>query len=44
MATSSQDKDIELDLELLELLRTNLVRAGVRSTTTTLRDDPWPCD
>jgi Ca-activated chloride channel homolog len=39
-----EDKDIELDLELLEMLRTNLVRAGVRTTTTTLRDDPWPCD
>jgi Ca-activated chloride channel family protein len=39
-----EDKDIELDLELLEMLRTNLLRAGVRSSSTNLRADPWPCD
>jgi Ca-activated chloride channel family protein len=39
-----EDKDIELDLELLEMLRANMLRAGIRSRTLTPRADPWPCD
>jgi hypothetical protein len=39
-----EDKDIELDLELLTMLRQNLVRAGLRATTSVVRQDPWPCD
>ena len=39
-----QDVDIELDLDLLGMLRANLVSAGVTAARTDLRDDPWPCD
>jgi hypothetical protein len=39
-----QDVDIELDLELLDMLRANLVGAGVTASRADLRDDPWPCD
>jgi Ca-activated chloride channel family protein len=39
-----EDKDIELDLELLAMLRQNLVRVGLRATTSVMRQDPWPCD
>ncbi len=39
-----EDKDIELDLELLEMLRANMLRSGIRSATVTPRADPWPCD
>jgi len=38
------DKDIELDLELLDMLRTNLVRAGVPDGKRPVRSDPWPAD
>jgi Ca-activated chloride channel family protein len=38
------DKDIELDLELLDMLRANLVRAGVPDGTRPPRLDPWPSD
>lgn len=38
------DKDIELDLELLDMLRANLIGSGIGRVHTTLRSDPWPCD
>ena len=38
------DKDIELDLELLDMLRENLVGAGVPDGTRPARPDPWPAD
>jgi hypothetical protein len=39
-----EDKDIELDLELLHLLRDNLVRAGVPTRDRQREADPWPAD
>lgn len=39
-----KDVDIELDLELLDMLRDNLVSSGVSASRADLRDDPWPCD
>ena len=38
------DKDIELDLELCEQLRQNLVANGVRAEDPEPVDDPWPAD
>jgi Ca-activated chloride channel family protein len=38
------DKDLELDLELLDLLRRNLVRAGVPDARAGVSADPWPAD
>ncbi len=38
------DLDIELDLELLDMLRDNLVRSGVPEQEFVPRDDPWPAD
>lgn len=38
------DRDIELDLELLDLLRRNLVRAGIEDARVGVRADPWPAD
>jgi hypothetical protein len=38
------DRDIELDLELLALLRTSLIDAGVPAGQSQLADDPWPVD
>jgi hypothetical protein len=39
-----RDKDIELDLELLDRLRANLVRAGVPDARVGVSRDPWPAD
>ena len=39
-----QDEDIELDLELLGMLRANLVRSGVPADGAEFPDDPWPAD
>ncbi len=39
-----EDKDVELDLELLDMLRANLVRAGVPDGRRPARPDPWPAD
>jgi Ca-activated chloride channel family protein len=39
-----RDKDIELDLELLDRLRQNLVRAGVPDAKAGVPRDPWPAD
>ena len=39
-----RDTDIELDIELLELLHANLLRAGVAASPATPSPDPWPCD
>jgi Ca-activated chloride channel family protein len=38
------DTDIALDLELLDMLRANLVNAGVPDGSRPQRDDPWPAD
>lgn len=38
------DTDIELDLELLDMLRANLIRAGVPVETIAPVSDPWPAD
>ena len=38
------DRDIELDLELLTQLRENLVQAGVDDDNAPVDDDPWPAD
>jgi Ca-activated chloride channel family protein len=38
------DKDIELDLELLDRLRQNLVRAGIVDALDGVPRDPWPAD
>lgn len=39
-----RDKDIELDLELLDRLRANLVRHGIRDDRVGVSRDPWPVD
>jgi hypothetical protein len=38
------DKDLELDLDLLDLLRRNLVRGGVPDARAGVSADPWPAD
>jgi Ca-activated chloride channel family protein len=38
------DRDIELDLQLLDMLRDNLVIQGVPEERFVPRDDPWPAD
>jgi Ca-activated chloride channel family protein len=38
------DKDVELDLELLDMLRANLLRAGVPESVEPPPADPWPAD
>jgi hypothetical protein len=38
------DKDIELDLALLDRLRLNLVRAGIPDSRAGVTRDPWPAD
>ena len=39
-----EDKDIELDLELLDRLRANLVRNGVPDSRAGVPTNPWPAD
>lgn len=39
-----EDKDIELDLELLDRLRQNLVRNGVPDSRAGVPANPWPAD
>lgn len=38
------DKDIELDLELCQMLRQNLIASGVRAEEWEPVEDPWPAD
>ncbi|MDH5671238.1 MAG: VWA domain-containing protein [Myxococcales bacterium] len=38
------DKDVELDLELLQMLRDNLGDQGLRSSSEVVARDPWPAD
>jgi len=38
------DKDVELDLELLDMLRQNLRAAGIPERRTVVKADPWPAD
>ena len=39
-----RDVDIALDLELLDMLRENLLRGGVPESSVPPADDPWPAD
>lgn len=39
-----KDKDIELDLELLDMLRDNLVQSGAPDSNAPPVEDPWPAD
>jgi hypothetical protein len=39
-----QDKDIELDLELLQMLRSNLLAARVPDESVPPPSNPWPAD
>ena len=39
-----EDVDIELELDLLEMLRANLVHAGVRVGSSRVVEDPWPAE
>jgi hypothetical protein len=39
-----EDKDIELDLELLDRWRANLVRNGVPDSRAGVPANPWPAD
>jgi hypothetical protein len=38
------DKDVELDLELLDRLRENLIRLGIPDSRAGVTRDPWPAD